>query len=83
MGRQVIRELYAFIADDQLGEGVTSFQSGDIHWPMVAADKDRVDSLRKMAQIIANQFGKEIKLVRFTAREELETITPKETNEKG
>lgn len=44
--------------------------------PLVAADKQRLDQLRPMAQQIANQHGKPITLVRFSQRTDLETIRP-------
>lgn len=43
---------------------------------LVAADKTRLDSLRKYAQALAREGDRGVKLVRFTAREEMETIKP-------
>lgn len=71
-----ITEIYTFIADDESGEGIPAYLLGDVMFPLVGADKARVDSLREMAQRIANAEGKQLKLARFTMREELEVITP-------
>lgn len=72
---QRIEELYAFIASDAEGEGLCGFQTPDGQWmPMVAADKARVDSLRRIASMIASKTGQRIKLCRFKIREELEVI---------
>ena len=73
-----IEEMYALIATSEEGEGLTGMQVGNMMMPMVAADKERVDSLRQAAQHISNVSGKEIKLVRFSLREELEVIKPNE-----
>lgn len=71
-----IDEMYAFVAQDADGEGLTGFQMGDTFMPMVAADKTRVDQLRSIAQQIARDTGQTVKLVRFSVREELETFKP-------
>lgn len=72
-----IDAMYAFIAVDEDGEGVTAFQSPKMGWiPMVAADKDRVDSLRPIAQGIATQTGQRIVLAKFEQRTDLEILEP-------
>jgi len=73
-----ITEMYAFIAHEPDGEGIPCFQFGDTLFPLVGADTARVDSLRQMAQVIADTSGMTLTLARFTVREELETITPRE-----
>jgi hypothetical protein len=72
----VITELFAFIAIDEPGEGVAAVQMGQTMFPLIGADTDRVDSLRKLAQHIADESGKTLTLARFTRRENLETIQP-------
>lgn len=73
-----IDELYAFVAEDTEGEGLTGFrnpQTGE--WmPMVAADAARVESLRDMARSIAIFSKKPVRLVRFSVREEVEVFQP-------
>lgn len=50
-----IKEIHVYLATDKDGvEGVTGFMSGDgIFWPMVCADRARLDSWRDKAQQIA------------------------------
>ena len=69
-----IDKLYAFIGSDESGEGLISIQLGNTHMPLVAADMERVESLRVYAQQVALISGKIIKLVEFSVRTELETF---------
>lgn len=76
-----IEAMYAFIStDDEGNEGLCGIQTLDgMMMPLIAADPERVESLRSVAKRLAAQrgvTGKEIKLVKFATREELETITP-------
>ncbi len=74
---QSIDDLYAFIAADDEGEGITAFQApGGMMLPMVGADMERVESLRPVAQQIAAMTGKRIVVAKFSAREDLEIIEP-------
>jgi len=77
-----IRALYAYLSHekgDPDDEGVTAFMpelSGQ--WmPMVGADKERMESLRPIAQGLANESGQKITLVKFSFRSDIETIEPK------
>ena len=71
-----IDEMFAFVAIEDDGEGLCAFKSGD-HWlPMVGADMKRVEQLRPIAQDIARMTGQEIRLIKFTARHEIEAIKP-------
>lgn len=76
-----ITELYAFVACDTGpdDEGVAAFMSPTTKtWmPMVAADKNRVDSLRKMAQMVADESHDVVRLIKFSVREELEVFEPR------
>ena len=77
-----IEEMYAFIVEDTGpdDEGVIGIQSppgsdGIKLWlPLVGADMSRMDSLRPTALGIGRQVGKQVKLVRFTNREDLEML---------
>ena len=69
-----IDSLWAFIAADADGEGLTGFMSPSGWMPMVAADEARVASLRPIAEDIAKASGKEVRLVRFSVRTEIEVI---------
>lgn len=76
-GLDKIEELYAFVAVDETGEGITAFLGPDGTWmPMVGADPARVDSLKLMAQSLAQTSGKKIVLAKFSVREDVEVIEP-------
>ncbi len=73
---QKITDCWLFVGDDPEGEGVVAFRS-DAGWvPLVCADLARLDSLRKMAQDIATQTKREIRVLRFSEMEVIETISP-------
>lgn len=81
-GVLLINSLYAFVATDteseELEEGVVAVWHPSTGWmPLVAADKEMVDSMRPHAQGVANEHGMNVTLVRFENRTPLETITPK------
>lgn len=70
-----ITEIFVFIATDPVdkSEGIPSFKIGDMWMPLVAADRDRVDSLRTLADHICQSTpGLKMRLVHFTKMEELE-----------
>jgi hypothetical protein len=67
-----IDSIWAYLSVDEGGEGVCAAPIGGITVPMIAADKRRLDILRPIAQMIARHFGKPVRLVQFTKREELE-----------
>lgn len=72
-----VTEVYAFLAVDTDGaEGVPAAELGDMVMPLIAADADRLESLRPMAQSLASSYGMKITVVRFTNREDVETIHP-------
>lgn len=72
----MIETMYAFVATEADGsEGLCAFKAPDGSWmPMVGADEARLDSLRPIAKDIAARAGRSVRLVRFSHREELETI---------
>lgn len=71
-----IEQMYAFVASDDEGEGVCATMLGDVWYPMVAADMERIEQLRPHAEALATVLGKEITLAQFTFRKDLETINP-------
>ena len=72
---QTIDALYAWVATEpDGGEGVCSAQIGDIHFPLVGADIDRIKSLRSHAELIHRATGYPVHLVRFSRREDLEEL---------
>lgn len=73
----IITELFAFIAlHDDGDEGVIAAPIGDAQMPLIAADRERMEALRPMAQAIANMSGLPIKLIRMHERTEEEVIEP-------
>lgn len=70
-----ITSISAFIAmgDDQ-EEGIIAMQVDDKWFPMVMADEARLNSLRPFAEQVAKAQKKQISLVRFSVREDLETL---------
>lgn len=71
-----IEKMYAYITLEGEQEGVIGFHSGMGWVPLVGADTDRAKSYRPVAQDIANRTGKEVKLIFFSQREEVEVIKP-------
>jgi hypothetical protein len=71
-----ITEMYAFVAVDRDGdEGIIGMRAPDGSWmPLVGADKARVESLRSIAREIARASHREVRLLRFSVREELEVL---------
>lgn len=74
-----VTELYAYVVADSGpdDEGIPAFASAHGPMPMVGADMERADQLRPMAQVMAEQFGKPITLIRSTGIEVVEVIEPK------
>ena len=74
-----ITEMYAFVCEDSDAPGVEGIPAvagpDGIAMPMVCADVARVQSLRPIAQRIAKEYGKRIRLVRFRQMEEVEVFT--------
>jgi hypothetical protein len=71
-----IDSIWAFVSvDPQDGnEGVCAFNSGIHMMPMIAADPKRLEQLTPLAESLALRTGMTIKLVRFTAREEIREL---------
>lgn len=76
-GQLRIDTVHVFVVVDRDGtEGIPAIRAGDTMMPLIAADAARLDSLRPLAQQIATTMGVPVKLVRFSAREEVEEIRP-------
>ena len=74
-----ISHVDAFISLDPATdeEGVCGFMGADgVMWPMVAANEERLTQLRPLARWVAQRSGRPVRLVRFTKREEMESVTP-------
>ncbi len=71
-----IETMFAYIAEDDEGEGVTGMKTPEGWIAMVGADPERMESLQETAQMISRTSGKVITLARFSVREDLEVIKP-------
>lgn len=70
-----IQRLWAFIAQEPGGdEGVIAENLDGTWFPFVAADEKRLASLKERARTLPVKPGTSIKLVRFDARTNVETI---------
>lgn len=79
-GQLHIDQMFAFVALDKDGtEGVVATMKEGVYYPLVGADMERVESLKPMAEKLAEQLGVPVTLLKFSVREEIETILPKET----
>lgn len=73
--KHTIDSIYAFISEDENGEGVCAASNGTaLIMPLIAADERRLELLKPIAQELARHTKKKIKLVKFSVREDLETI---------
>lgn len=73
-----IDEVFLFVSVDDTGEGIVaqSMEMMGEHFfmPFVAADLGRVADLRKLAMHLSEMTGKEIKLVKFSQRQDMEVL---------
>jgi hypothetical protein len=69
-----ITEIWAFLTVDSDGdEGVCATRTPSGVWiPLIAADKELLDSLRPLAERLASENKRTVRLVRFHAKEVLE-----------
>jgi hypothetical protein len=68
--------MWAYLSVDQTGnEGIIAsyLQEQEAWMPLVAADEDRVRSLRPWA-MVSVKAGYTVKLVKFSVREDVETL---------
>lgn len=78
MSGQKIERLFAYVATDpdDGSEGVCSVQIGKVHFPMVGADMERMQSLWPHAERIAKATGSEIRLMLFENAQVIDIISP-------
>ena len=74
-----VQEVYVFISEAEDGDEGIIAQIIDmvgvempVYMPFVAADKKRLQQLKPMAQKIAKESGKKVKVIRLSVREEIE-----------
>lgn len=73
----IINELYIFIVEESEGEGIPAVEMDGVLMPLVGADMETINEMRRHAQMLADNSGFKIRLVRFSVREEMEIIEPK------
>lgn len=68
-----ISEIWAYttVGKDDDEEGILGFATGEGWMPMIMADRDRFRQLQPMAQRTAQALGIDVKLTRFSIREDL------------
>lgn len=66
---------YLFTSPEDNVEGIAAVHGTDGWTPMVGADEERMRMLRPAAEALARFLSLEVKLVRFSHREDVETIT--------
>lgn len=71
--------LDAFVAEDSGAddEAIVAAKTSQGRMPLVGADRARIEWLPPLAEAMARQAGKTIKLVHFEKRRELEIISKK------
>lgn len=76
-----ITEMYAFVMSDvdDDDEGVIAFYDHNTRgWmPMVGADMARIEDLKPIAQVVANERKKEVRLVHLVKDDTITVIQPK------
>lgn len=77
-GQLRIETVFAFVVIDTDGtEGIPAVRGPDgMAMPLVAADPERLASLRPVAQLMAMRLGKRVELIRFTTRTHLDWLEP-------
>jgi hypothetical protein len=68
----VITELYAFLSTDETGEGIVGEMIDGAWTPLVTSKLRIAEKMRPLARHIAEVSGKPVRLVKFTARQEME-----------
>ena len=63
-----IEKMYAFVAENEDGEGVMAFWSNSTWLPMVGADFKRIGSLLPIAEDVSKLSGKKFRIIQFDNR---------------
>jgi len=71
-----ITEIYAVLSVDATGEGVCAVGSGAGMMPLAVAYPRMLPMIREYAAQIAKQTNRKLVLVKFTAREDMESFEP-------
>lgn len=77
MSQLRIDSIYAYTVIDRDGtEGIISWSSPVGQMPLVGADRERMASLRPIAQQVATQMGLPVSMAHFSQRTVLEVLEP-------
>lgn len=73
-----ITEMFCFAMSDKDDddEGVPALFTGLGSMPLVGADITRIDALLPHAQKIANEFGKPLRIYKFSQKEQIGEVQP-------
>lgn len=72
----LITEMWAWVCEERV-LAATAVIGGHPHIaPLIGADRERIESYRKLAQEIAGEAGKKLMLLRFSVRENVEVLRP-------
>lgn len=71
-----IDSLWAYLAVNEEGEGIIGELTPNGWLPLVGADKERIASLRPLAERAAAASGRRVVLAKFSVREDIEIIDP-------
>ena len=70
-----ITEIWAWVCTEpDGGEGIPAINRGDQIWPLLGADKERVESMRPHALMVAQVNKLPVKLLKFTNMEVVEVL---------
>lgn len=72
-----ITEVWAWICTEaDGGEGIPVIKLGDLLYPLIGADLERLEQLEPYALSVAEEHARPIKLVKFTTMELVCELTP-------
>lgn len=84
-----MENLYVFIQEDGPFEqqgvilGEMHGPQGRVPLPLIGADRERAEMMRPLAQVAADQSGRQVKLVRYHEREVIAVIEPRGRDRNG
>ena len=68
MAKLKIEKMYAFVAENEDGEGIMAFKSNNGWMPMVGADFKRIESLLPIAKELSKASDKKFRILQFDNR---------------
>lgn len=78
-----IPAVWAYVSIDEKGseEGVVGVPTPNGGWmPLICCDERRRDTFRAYAEAFAGKTGRAVRLLKFTGRQEIETLLPGRSN---